>query len=74
MTVYRIDCHKCTNNAISASGTTYCLPMIRGLRAVYIEDGHAGTKEDPDPVCCDHYTTEPRQVELYETNVVESMR
>lgn len=70
MTIYRINCEKCTMKAISANGSVYCLPMIRGRRGVYLEDGHAGTKADPDPICCDDYTEEPRQMAMYETEVV----
>lgn len=67
MTVNRIDCHKCTNNAVSMNGEVYCLPMVKGESALYLEEGHAGTKSDPDPVCCDKYTTEQRQTVLYES-------
>lgn len=64
MTVYRVDCHKCTNKALGDNGFTYCLPMRSGSRGVYIEPGHRGTKDDPDPICCDDYTVEPRQIRL----------
>ena len=58
MTEYRVDCNKCTNKAIMVDGSVYCIPMRAGLPAIYIEDGHAGTKDDPDPVCCDQYKGE----------------
>ena len=66
MTTYRIDCHKCTNKAISINGDCYCLPGVQGEQTIYIEPGHAGRREDPDPICCEHYTTENRQMYMYE--------
>ena len=65
MTTYRIDCRKCTNIAIGDNGDVYCLPTrLNHKSSIYIEDGHARTKEDPDPVCCDYFTTEQRQIPL----------
>ena len=63
MTEYRVNCSRCTNKAIGENGATYCLPARELRKSVcYIEDGHAGTAEDPDIVCCDYYSTEPRQI------------
>ncbi len=66
MTEYRADCRKCTNICFGDNGAVYCLPARMKQPTIYIEDGHAGTKEDPDPICCDNYTTEPRQMEIIE--------
>lgn len=66
MSKYLYNCNKCTNKAVSSDGSQYCLPRITGNRkkAGYILSGEAGK----DFVfACDHYTTEPRQLKIYET-------
>lgn len=54
MTRYEIDCSKCAQT-VNIDGSRYCKPMMEGKKAVYIEP-HAGTKEDPDTVKCQHFS------------------
>lgn len=72
MTEYRISCKDCNNKAVNLDGEFYCLPAIRGKRACYLEEGHTGTRDDPDVMLCDYYTTEARQLALYETEAKEA--
>ena len=63
MTVYRCDCNRCLNKIELHDGVhegIYCKPRIEINEGVYIEPGHAGTKDDPDPICCDHYIEGPK--------------
>lgn len=71
MTEYRISCKDCTNKAVNLDGEFYCLPAIRGKITVRLEDGHDGTRKDPDVILCDHFTTEPQQLALWETEAQE---
>lgn len=61
MTEYKINCQKCTATAISQDGSLYCKPCLDGKKTIYLQDNGNGI----DLVCCDEYTTEPRQEELY---------
>lgn len=66
MSLYKYDCSKCTNKAISCDGSVYCLPMITGKKANYIESGSSGK----DFVFnCDGYTKESKQLVIYESVV-----
>ena len=64
MTRYEFDCRRCTYKVVGYNGEEYCRVAITGERGCYLEDGHAGTREDPDPLKCDEYSVEPRQIEL----------
>ena len=69
MTIYRVNCSRCTNVAIGDNGGIYCLPTrLNHESCIYIEDGHAGTKDDPDPICCDYFTEDEKQMELIAIN------
>ena len=69
MTVYRVECHKCFNRVEIHDGVRegiYCKSVIDGRGGIYIESGHAGTKDDPDPICCDAYAPEEKPIVLFQ--------
>lgn len=65
MTRYECDCHACTNKYIDGQGNEWCKPMADGVQALQITDETAGTREDPDIIFCEQYSTKPRQREIY---------
>ena len=63
MSTYKYDCRRCTNKAVAADGSIYCVPMIAGKPATYIESGNGGK----DFVFnCSGYTTQAMQIVIYE--------
>ena len=66
MAKYLFDCRKCTNTAYSLNhGLYYCLPTIStGKSPIELHD-MGGTKAG-DYLTCDRYTTEPRDLVIYE--------
>ena len=60
MTVYMIDCSHCAR-VIKTPDGAYCVPMPMGNKACHVEPGHAGTKEDPDPIVCEYYMEEVKE-------------
>ena len=65
MTIYKMDCHKCTYAYVSGIGDEWCKATVDGHKVPVLSEDTAGTKEDPDIFTCPFYTTEERQMELY---------
>lgn len=67
MAIYHFDCHKCTNKYIGPEGV-YCKPIVDSQRAGkewhYTWDWHDGSGKNAE-AWCEHFSTEPRQAELY---------
>ena len=69
MAEYRFDCRECTNEAYSIGfDAYYCLPTIMGEKTIELHD-MGGTKNG-DYLTCPKFTTEPRQVAIYEAVTV----
>ena len=54
MTIFKVDCKKCAN-VVKFGDQSYCVPMKQGKKCIYLEPGHKGDRNDPDPVLCDYF-------------------
>ena len=68
MATYHFNCHKCTNKYVGPDGSIYCKPTVDAVIAKkpwnFTWDWHDGSGKNAE-AWCPHYTTEPRQAEIY---------
>lgn len=70
MAEHRFDCQACTNKAYSIGyDARYCLPHISTGKSPLVLHSMGGSKHG-DYMTCGRFTTEPRQVAIYEAVTV----